>query len=73
LLSLATDGTDGPTDAAGAMVHGFTVAQARERGWNIHKTLDDNNTYPLLDDIGALLKLGPTGTNVNDLMVLLVI
>jgi hydroxypyruvate reductase len=72
LMALATDGTDGPTDAAGAVVDGHTAARARELGWDIRSTLDANNSYPLLDDVGALLLLGPTGTNVNDLLVLLV-
>ncbi|MGC9350330.1 MAG: glycerate kinase type-2 family protein [Anaerolineae bacterium] len=72
LMALATDGTDGPTDAAGAVVDGSTAARARELGWDIRSTLDDNNSYPLLADVGALLLLGPTGTNVNDLLVLLI-
>lgn len=72
LMALATDGTDGPTDAAGAVVGGMTADRARKRGWDLQTTLRDNNAYPLLDDVGALLRLGPTGTNVNDLMVLLV-
>ena len=72
LLALATDGTDGPTDAAGAIVDGKSASLARSHGWNLYATLSDNNSYPLLDDIGALLRLGPTGTNVNDVMVLLV-
>jgi glycerate 2-kinase len=72
LLALATDGTDGPTDSAGAIVDGQSAALARNRGWDLHAILADNNSYPLLDDIGALLRLGPTGTNVNDLMVLMV-
>jgi hydroxypyruvate reductase len=72
LLALATDGTDGPTDAAGAIVDGETVSAARARGWNPSAELQANNAYPLLADVGALLRLGPTGTNVNDLMVLLV-
>ena len=72
LMALATDGTDGPTDAAGAIVDGETVPLARENDWDPHATLDDNNSYPLLQDIGDLLRLGPTGTNVNDLLVLLI-
>lgn len=72
LMALATDGTDGPTDAAGAVVDGHTALRARDRGWDIRSTLADNNAYPLLADLDALLMLGPTGTNVNDLMVLLV-
>lgn len=72
LLALATDGTDGPTDAAGAVVDGSSAALARSRGWDLHAVLADNNSYPLLADIGALLRLGPTGTNVNDLLIILV-
>ena len=73
LLALATDGTDGPTDAAGAIVDGHTAESAREAGWDPIATLADNNTYPLLDAVGALLRTGPTGTNVNDITVLLVV
>ncbi|MDF1515839.1 MAG: MOFRL family protein, partial [Anaerolineae bacterium] len=53
-------------------VDGSSTRKARDRGWDIHTTLANNNTYALLDDIGALLHLGPTGTNVNDLLILLV-
>jgi glycerate 2-kinase len=73
LLALATDGTDGPTDAAGAIVDGHTAEIARESGWDPAATLVDNNAYPLLDAVGALLRTGPTGTNVNDIAVLLVV
>ena len=72
LLALATDGTDGPTDAAGAIVDGRTAEIARTAGWDPAATLADNNAYPLLDAVGTLLRTGPTGTNVNDIMVLLV-
>ncbi len=72
LLALATDGTDGPTDAAGAIIDGQTAQRARVSGWNPATALTNNNAYPLLGAAGALLRTGPTGTNVNDLMVLLV-
>ena len=72
LLALATDGTDGPTDAAGAVVDGNTVQRALAKGWDCRTALDDNNAYPVLEAAGDLLRLGPTGTNVNDLLVLLV-
>ena len=72
LLALATDGTDGPTDAAGAIIDGDTARRARARGLDPLVALRNNDAYPLLDDIGDLLRIGPTGTNVNDLMVLLV-
>jgi len=71
VMALATDGTDGPTDAAGAVVDGSTAGRARDRGWDLRAALQDNNSYPLLADVGDLLLLGPTGTNVNDILVLL--
>lgn len=71
LLALATDGTDGPTDAAGAIVDGRTAQAARAQGWDPRDALAANNAYPLLEAAGALLRTGPTGTNVNDLLVLL--
>lgn len=72
LMALATDGTDGPTDAAGAIVDGQTVVAARDAGHDPRAALAANDAYPLLDTVGALMRTGPTGTNVNDLMVLLV-
>lgn len=72
LMALATDGTDGPTDAAGAIVDGETARRAREAGLDPLAALDENDSYPLLDRVGALMRTGPTGTNVNDLLVLLV-
>lgn len=72
IMALATDGTDGPTDAAGAIVDGETLARARAQGFQPRQALDENNSYPLLEAVGALLRTGPTGTNVNDLLVILV-
>jgi hydroxypyruvate reductase len=72
IMALATDGTDGPTDAAGAIVDGETVEAARRFGADPVEALRRNNSYPLLDRVGALMRTGPTGTNVNDLLVLLV-
>ena len=72
LMALATDGTDGPTDAAGAVVDGETAARARVLGLDLHTALDNNDAYPALDAVDALLRTGPTGTNVNDLLVMLV-
>jgi hydroxypyruvate reductase len=69
---IATDGVDGPTDAAGALVTGATLRRARRLGLDPQRHLDDNDTYPLLAAVNALLLTGPTGTNVNDLMVGLV-
>jgi len=72
LMALATDGTDGPTDAGGAIVDGTTVAQARALGLEPEQALRNNDAYPLLAAVDALLLTGPTGTNVNDLLVILV-
>jgi hydroxypyruvate reductase len=72
LMALATDGTDGPTDAAGAIVDGGTAARARALGLDPLAALANNDAYPLLSAVGDLLHTGPTGTNVNDLLVILV-
>lgn len=71
LLALATDGVDGPTDAAGALVDGGTAARARRAGLDPRDHLERNDAYPLLQASGDLLLLGPSGTNVNDITVLL--
>jgi hydroxypyruvate reductase len=71
ILSFGSDGTDGPTDAAGAWVDGTTVERLREKGLKIQDILDNNDAYNGLDAIGALIKTGPTGTNVNDIAVIL--
>jgi glycerate 2-kinase len=67
LLSAGTDGTDGPTDAAGAFVDGSTVARASARGLDANDVLRRQDSYTLLDALGALHRTGPTGTNVMDL------
>jgi len=72
LFSLGSDGTDGPTDAAGGMVTGAFAQGCRERGLSIEAALTNNNAYPLLKQMDALIMTGPTGTNVNDVAVLLV-
>ena len=72
VVTLATGGTDGPTDAAGAIVTGQTVAQAQQLGLNVHDALRRNDAYPLLDALDALIHTGPTGTNVCDLALVLV-
>jgi len=71
LASVGTDGTDGPTDAAGAIVDGGSAREMIERGIDPHIYLLDNDSYHALEMSGELLKTGPTGTNVNDLVVLL--
>jgi hydroxypyruvate reductase len=69
VAALATDGVDGPTSAAGAVVDGATVARARRLGFDPEASLVDNDAGPLLDAVGELLVCGPTGTNVADLAV----
>ncbi len=72
LVALGTDGTDGPTDAAGAVATGETVARARSLGLEPEIYLDHNNSYVFFDSLGDLIRTGPTGTNVNDLLLLYV-
>lgn len=72
LLAFSTDGRDGPTDAAGAFVDGFTAARLRAAGVDARQALINNDSYHALDKVGALVRTGPTGTNVNDVLVMLV-
>jgi hydroxypyruvate reductase len=71
VFSFVSDGTDGPTDAAGAWVDGATAGRLREKGLAIQDILDNNDAYNGLAAIDALIKTGPTGTNVNDIAVIL--
>jgi glycerate-2-kinase len=68
--SLATDGVDGPTDAAGAIVDGTTVSRGHELGMSATDYLRNNDSYNFLKRTGNLVKTGPTGTNVNDVMII---
>ncbi len=72
ILSGGSDGTDGPTDAAGAIADGSTVARAEAQGLNAAAFLANNDSYRFFDALGDLIKTGPTGTNVADLQVVLV-
>jgi glycerate 2-kinase len=71
-LAVDTDGNDGPTDAAGGLVTGETAAFIRENGVDPREALDENDSYGALEAGDALVRTGPTGTNVNDLRVVLV-
>lgn len=70
LIALATDGEDGPTDAAGAVVTGESAAGAESLGLDAAGHLSRNDAYPFFEALGDLLKPGYTGTNVNDLTFL---
>lgn len=72
LLSGGTDGEDGPTDAAGAILDGESFPLLAERGLDARAALEKNDAYPLFDALGGLIRTGPTHTNVCDLRVLLV-
>jgi glycerate-2-kinase len=72
LASIGTDGIDGPTDAAGALVSGeMWQALGPEAGAAVERALHENDSYPVLDRLGALVRSGPSGTNVGDLQVVL--
>ncbi len=70
LLSAGTDGTDGPTDAAGAVVDGKTISKAKSLGLNPDDYLKNNDSYNFFKKIDSLLITGPTGTNVMDLQII---
>lgn len=69
ILSAGSDGTDGPTDAAGGIVDGLTWEKIRTAGRDPLEMLENNDSYNALKAVGALFKTGPTGTNVNDLVI----
>jgi hydroxypyruvate reductase len=73
VLSAGTDGTDGPTDAAGGIVDGLTIHRAKDKGFDAAEYLDRNDSYHLLQATGDLFQTGPTLTNVMDMQVLLVV
>jgi hydroxypyruvate reductase len=71
LVTLATDGEDGPTDAAGAVVTGFTAGRARQKSMLADDYLARHDAYRFFDALGDLLRPGSTGTNVNDIVLML--
>lgn len=71
VAGFGTDGTDGPTHVAGAVVDGGTYARARRAGLDLQAALQRNDAHPALAQLGGLIVTGPTGTNVNDLYLLL--
>ena len=73
VISVGSDGTDGPTDAAGGYVDGNTAAALREKGVSIYNVLADNDAYYALKAVDGLIFTGPTGTNVNDVAIALIL
>jgi len=73
IASLATDGVDGPTDAAGAIADGKTLARAAEAGLRPELSLAENDSYHFFRKLEDLVFTGPTGTNVNDISVIIVL
>jgi len=71
--SLSTDGVDGPTDAAGAVADGKTLERAARMGLNAEKFLVENDSYNFFSKLSDLIFTGPTGTNVNDISVIVVL
>ena len=71
VFSVGSDGTDGPTDAAGGYVDGTSMEKLRAAGLDVFKVLADNDAYHALGKVGGLVMTGPTGTNVNDVAVAL--
>jgi hydroxypyruvate reductase len=70
VITFATDGEDGPTDAAGAIITGSTVIKGIRKGLDAQEFLNNNDSYRYFEAMDLLIKSGPTGTNVNDLVLL---
>ena len=70
LITLATDGEDGPTNAAGAFVDVSTLTRALARGLDPDEFLRRNDAYSFFESLDDLLVIGPTGTNVNDISLI---
>ncbi|WP_373538978.1 glycerate kinase [Chamaesiphon sp.] len=72
IVTLATDGTDGPTDAAGVTIDETTIDRALKLGLDAQLALDEHNSYPFFDRLGDLHRIGATGTNVADITIAIV-
>jgi hydroxypyruvate reductase len=73
IFSFGSDGTDGPTDSAGGIVDGEVMSEFRARGLTPHTFLENNDSHTILKKVRRLVNTGPTGTNVNDISVLLIL
>ncbi len=71
IASFSTDGVDGPTDAAGAIADNYTLKRAKQLGLDPKKYLENNDSYNFFLKLGDLIRTGATGTNVNDICVIL--
>lgn len=71
MLAAGSDGTDGPTDAAGAVVDGTTIRRAHQKKLNARAHLENNDAYPFFEALNDLVITGPTRTNVMDLVIML--
>ena len=69
VISVGSDGTDGPTDAAGGYADGDTLEELKQAGLALHEVLADNDAYHALQKVDGLIITGPTGTNVNDVAI----
>ena len=72
VFSVGSDGTDGPTDAAGGYADGQTNGELKAAGLSVFDVLKENDAYHALQKTGGLIITGPTGTNVNDVAVVLI-
>ena len=73
VAGFGTDGTDGPTEVAGAIVDGKTVQRAKKKGVSIENMLKEHDSYTFFNQVGGHIITGPTKTNVNDIYVALVL
>ncbi|MEM4245918.1 MAG: glycerate kinase [Candidatus Bathyarchaeia archaeon] len=73
LVSFGTDGVDGPTDAAGALIDGFSSRRASEKGLDVRRFLDGNDSYSFFSAMGDHVVTGPTGTNLNDIAIMIIL
>jgi glycerate-2-kinase len=73
VASVSTDGVDGPTESAGALVDGRTISRSRKLGLNAKEYLLNNDSHSFFSEMGGLIDTGPTGTNVNDISVLILV
>ena len=72
IASIGSDGTDGPTDAAGGYVDTDTIRELKSKNIDVHQILQNNDAYNALKEVSGLIITGPTGTNVNDVAIALI-